>query len=168
MKKKALALSMALALAVGVLIAPMSANAANQEVTSAQTVTATVSTQTGGDSGSDGSAFVVAIPQEIELSRSSYITFSGSYTVGVKAVLASGKKVSVTPASTFDMTDGINTYTANVTQTNTVWVGADETAGTGELNASVSNYVTTDGAITVDIEKTGDYEGDLGFTVALN
>ena len=147
---------------------PMVTYAADQTVTSAQTVNATVKTQSG-TGGSDDSAFVVAIPQEIELARSGadFKTFTGTYTVGVKAVLASGKKVSVSPATTFDMT-GPETVQANVNQTVTKWIENGGTPSDGtEIAAGIDDYVTTTGTITVNIKKAGAYSGTLGFTVAL-
>lgn len=168
MKTKLLSLALALCMAV----APMTVSASNNhEISTTQTVTAEVSTKsgTGDETGSDGSTFIVAIPQEIELSRSTYITFAGDYQVGVKAVLAPGDKVTVTPAATFDMTDGgENAYTANVTQEVTKWIVEGGTPSDGsEMVVAVDDYAFTTGNISVDIKKTGEYTGDLGFTVDL-
>ena len=151
------------------LMAPMTVFAADQEVTTAQTVTATVNTASG-ESGSESSVFVVAIPQTITLNRTTYQTFTGKYQTGVKAVLASGKKVTVTPAGTFDMTnsaDGSTKYTATVTQAKTTWVGEGASPAGNELVAGVDTYTNSQGSITVDIKKAGAYSGSLGFTVAL-
>ena len=151
------------------LMAPMTVFAEDQTVTTAQTVTATVSTASG-ESGSESSVFVVAIPQTITLNRTTYQTFSGTYQTGVKAVLASGKKVTVTPAGTFDMTntsDGSTKYTATVTQAKTTWVGEGASPAGNELVAGVDTYTNSQGSITVDIKKAGAYSGSLGFTVAL-
>lgn len=151
------------------LMAPMTVFAEDQTVTTNQTVTATVSTASG-ESGSESSVFVVAIPQTITLNRTTYQTFSGTYQTGVKAVLASGKKVTVTPAGTFDMTntsDGSTKYTATVTQAKTTWVGEGASPAGNELVAGVDTYTNSQGSITVDIKKAGAYSGSLGFTVAL-
>ena len=151
------------------LMAPMTVFAEDQTVTTNQTVTATVSTASG-ESGSESSVFVVAIPQTITLNRTTYQTFSGTYQTGVKAVLASGKKVTVTPAGTFDMTntsDGTTKYTATVTQAKTTWVGEGASPAGNELVAGVDTYTNSQGSITVDIKKAGAYSGSLGFTVAL-
>ena len=177
MKKRILSLAMSLAMFGGLISMPMVTYAA-QTVTESKTVSADVSTKSGGGAGSGGSddsAFVVAIPQKIELTRSgsNFTTFSGTYDVGVKAVLASGKKVTVTPAGTFDMinTSDISTkYTATVTQEKTTWVAAEveqNSLGEKELNAGIDEYAKTTGTITVDIKKAGAYSGTLGFTVAL-
>lgn len=160
---------LSLAIMCALLMAPMTVFAADQEVTTAQTVTATVSTASG-DSGSESSVFVVAIPQTITLNRTTYQTFTGTYQTGVKAVLASGKKVTVTPASTFEMakTDDSSTkYTATVTQAKTTWVGEGASPESNELVAGVDSYTNSQGSITVDIKKAGAYSGSLGFTVAL-
>ena len=151
------------------LMAPMTVFAEDQTVTTNQTVTATVSTASG-ESGSESSVFVVAIPQTITLNRTTYQTFTGTYQTGVKAVLASGKKVTVTPAGTFDMTnsaDGTTKYTATVTQEKTTWVGEGASPASNELTAGVDTYTNSQGSITVDIKKAGAYSGSLGFTVAL-
>lgn len=160
---------LSLAIMCALVMAPMTVFAADQEVTTAQTVTATVSTASG-ESGSESSVFVVAIPQTITLNRTTYQTFTGTYQTGVKAVLASGKKVTVTPAGTFDMTnsaDGTTKYTATVTQEKTTWVGEGASPAGNELVASVDSYTNSQGSITVDIKKAGAYSGSLGFTVAL-
>lgn len=160
---------LSLAIMCALLMAPMTVFAEDQEVTTAQTVTATVSTASG-DSGSESSVFVVAIPQTITLNRTTYQTFTGTYQTGVKAVLASGKKVTVTPASTFEMakTDDSSTkYTATVTQAKTTWVGEGASPESNELVAGVDSYTNSQGSITVDIKKAGAYSGSLGFTVAL-
>ena len=151
------------------LMAPMTVFAEDQTVTTNQTVTATVSTASG-ESGSESSVFVVAIPQTITLNRTTYQTFTGTYQTGVKAVLASGKKVTVTPAGTFDMTnsaDGSTKYTATVTQAKTTWVGEGASPAGNELVAGVDTYTNSRGSITVDIKKAGAYSGSLGFTVKL-
>ena len=151
------------------LMAPMTVFAEDQTVTTNQTVTATVSTASG-ESGSESSVFVVAIPQTITLNRTTYQTFTGTYQTGVKAVLASGKKVTVTPAGTFDMTntaDGTTKYVATVTQEKTTWVGEGASPASNELTAGVDTYTNSQGSITVDIKKAGAYSGSLGFTVAL-
>ena len=160
---------LSLAIMCALVMAPMTVFAADQEVTSAQTVTATVNTASG-ESGSESSVFVVAIPQTITLNRTTYQTFTGTYQTGVKAVLASGKKVTVTPAGTFDMTntsDGTTKYTATVTQEKTTWVGEGASPASNELTAGVDTYTNSQGSITVDIKKAGAYSGSLGFTVAL-
>ena len=160
---------LSLAIMCALVMAPMTVFAADQEVTTAQTVTATVSTASG-ESGSESSVFVVAIPQTITLNRTTYQTFTGTYQTGVKAVLASGKKVTVTPAGTFDMTnasDGSTKYTATVTQAKTTWVGEGASPAGNELVAGVDTYTNSQGSITVDIKKAGAYSGSLGFTVAL-
>ena len=160
---------LSLAIMCALIMAPMTVFAGNQEVTTADTVTATVSTASG-ESGSESSVFVVAIPQTITLNRTTYQTFSGTYQTGVKAVLASGKKVTVTPEGTFDMTnsaDGTTKYTAAVTQEKTTWVGEGASPAGNELVAGVDSYTNSQGSITVDIKKAGAYSGSLGFTVAL-
>ena len=160
---------LSLAIMCALVMAPMTVFAADQEVTKAETVTATVSTASG-ESGSESSVFVVAIPQTIILNRTTYQTFTGTYQTGVKAVLASGKKVTVTPAGTFDMTnttDGTTKYTATVTQEKTTWVGEGASPASNELTAGVDTYTNSQGSITVDIKKAGAYSGSLGFTVAL-
>ena len=160
---------LSLAIMCALVMAPMTVFAADQEVTKAETVTATVSTASG-ESGSESSVFVVAIPQTIILNRTTYQTFTGTYQTGVKAVLASGKKVTVTPAGTFDMTntaDGTTKYSATVTQEKTTWVGEGASPASNELTAGVDTYTNSQGSITVDIKKAGAYSGSLGFTVAL-
>ena len=160
---------LSLAIMCALVMAPMTVFAEDQEVTTAQTVTATVSTASG-ESGSESSVFVVAIPQTITLNRTTYQTFTGTYQTGVKAVLASGKKVTVTPAGTFDMTntaDGTTKYSATVTQEKTTWVGEGASPASNELIAGVDSYTNSKGSITVDIKKAGAYSGSLGFTVAL-
>ena len=160
---------LSLAIMCALVMAPMTVFAADQEVTTAQTVTATVSTASG-ESGSESSVFVVAIPQTITLNRTTYQTFTGTYQTGVKAVLAAGKKVTVTPAGTFDMTntaDGTTKYSATVTQEKTTWVGEGASPASNELTAGVDTYTNSQGSITVDIKKAGAYSGSLGFTVAL-
>ena len=160
---------LSLAIMCALVMAPMTVFAADQEVTTARTVTATVNTASG-ESGSESSVFVVAIPQTITLNRTTYQTFTGKYQTGVKAVLASGKKVTVTPAGTFDMTntsDGTTKYTATVTQEKTTWVGEGASPASNELTAGVDTYTNSQGSITVDIKKAGAYSGSLGFTVAL-
>ena len=160
---------LSLAIMCALVMAPMTVFAEDQEVTKAETVTATVSTASG-ESGSESSVFVVAIPQTITLNRTTYQTFTGTYQTGVKAVLASGKKVTVTPAGTFDMTntsDGTTKYTATVTQEKTTWVGEGASPASNELTAGVDTYTNSQGSITVDIKKAGAYSGSLGFTVAL-
>ena len=160
---------LSLAIMCALIMAPMTVFAEDQEVTTARTVTATVSTASG-ESGSESSVFVVAIPQTITLNRTTYQTFSGTYQTGVKAVLASGKKVTVTPAGTFDMTntaDGTTKYSATVTQEKTTWVGEGASPASNELTAGVDTYTNSQGSITVDIKKAGAYSGSLGFTVAL-
>ena len=160
---------LSLAIMCALVMAPMTVFAEDQEVTTAQTVTATVSTASG-ESGSESSVFVVAIPQTITLNRTTYQTFTGTYQTGVKAVLASGKKVTVTPAGTFDMTntaDGTTKYSATVTQEKTTWVGEGASPASNELVAGVDSYTNSKGSITVDIKKAGAYSGSLGFTVAL-
>ena len=165
MKKKILSLSIMCAL----LMAPMTVFAADREITTAQSVTATVETASG-ESGSESSVFVVAIPQTIILNRTTYQTFTGTYQTGVKAVLAPGKKVTVTPAGTFDMVnkaDSSTKYTATVTQEKTTWVGDGVSPASNELVAGVDSYTNSQGSITVDIKKAGAYSGSLGFNVAL-
>ena len=160
---------LSLAIMCALVMAPMTVFAEDQEVTKAETVTATVSTASG-ESGSESSVFVVAIPQTITLNRTTYQTFTGKYQTGVKAVLASGKKVTVTPAGTFDMTntaDGTTKYRATVTQEKTTWVGEGASPASNELTAGVDTYTNSQGSITVDIKKAGAYSGSLGFTVAL-
>lgn len=160
---------LSLAIMCALVMAPMTVFAEDQEVTTAQTVTATVSTASG-ESGSESSVFVVAIPQTITLNRTTYQTFTGKYQTGVKAVLASGKKVTVTPDGTFDMTntaDGTTKYSATVTQEKTTWVGEGASPASNELTAGVDTYTNSQGSITVDIKKAGAYSGSLGFTVAL-
>ena len=160
---------LSLAIMCALVMAPMTVFAEDQEVTKAETVTATVSTASG-ESGSESSVFVVAIPQTITLNRTTYQTFTGTYQTGVKAVLASGKKVTVTPAGTFDMTntaDGTTKYRATVTQEKTTWVGEGASPASNELTAGVDTYTNSQGSITVDIKKAGAYSGSLGFTVAL-
>ena len=160
---------LSLAIMCALVMAPMTVFAEDQEVTTADTVTATVKTASG-ESGSESSVFVVAIPQTIILNRTTYQTFTGTYQTGVKAVLASGKKVTVTPAGTFDMTntaDGTTKYPATVTQEKTTWVGEGASPASNELTAGVDTYTNSQGSITVDIKKAGAYSGSLGFTVAL-
>ena len=160
---------LSLAIMCALVMAPMTVFAGDREVTTAQTVTATVNTASG-ESGSESSVFVVAIPQTIILNRTTYQTFTGTYQTGVKAVLASGKKVTVTPAGTFDMTnttDGTTKYPATVTQEKTTWVGEGASPASNELTAGVDTYTNSQGSITVDIKKAGAYSGSLGFTVAL-
>ena len=160
---------LSLAIMCALVMAPMTVFAEDQEVTTAQTVTATVSTASG-ESGSESSVFVVAIPQTITLNRTTYQTFTGTYQTGVKAVLASGKKVTVTPAGTFDMTntaDGTTKYSATVNQEKTTWVGEGASHAGNELVAGVDTYTISQGSITVDIKEAGAYSGSLGFTVAL-
>lgn len=160
---------LSLAIMCALVMAPMTVFAEDQEVTTARTVTATVSTASG-ESGSESSVFVVAIPQTITLNRTTYQTFTGTYQTGVKAVLASGKKVTVTPAGTFDMTntaDGTTKYSATVNQEKTTWVGEGASPASNELTAGVDTYTNSQGSITVDIKKAGAYSGSLGFTVAL-
>ena len=160
---------LSLAIMCALVMAPMTVFAEDQEVTKAETVTATVSTASG-ESGSESSVFVVAIPQTITLNRTTYQTFTGKYQTGVKAVLASGKKVTVTPDGTFDMTntaDGTTKYSATVTQEKTTWVGEGASPASNELTAGVDTYTNSQGSITVDIKKAGAYSGSLGFTVAL-
>ena len=160
---------LSLAIMCALVMAPMTVFAEDQEVTTARTVTATVNTASG-ESGSESSVFVVAIPQTIILNRTTYQTFTGTYQTGVKAVLASGKKVTVTPAGTFDMTntaDGTTKYPATVTQEKTTWVGEGASPASNELTAGVDTYTNSQGSITVDIKKAGAYSGSLGFTVAL-
>ena len=160
---------LSLAIMCALVMAPMTVFAEDQEVTTARTVTATVNTASG-ESGSESSVFVVAIPQTITLNRTTYQTFTGTYQTGVKAVLASGKKVTVTPAGTFNMTntsDGTTKYTATVTQEKTTWVGEGASPASNELTAGVDTYTNSKGSITVDIKKAGAYSGSLGFTVAL-
>ena len=160
---------LSLAIMCALVMAPMTVFAEDQEVTKADTVTATVNTASG-ESGSESSVFVVAIPQTIILNRTTYQTFTGTYQTGVKAVLASGKKVTVTPAGTFDMTntaDGTTKYPATVIQEKTTWVGEGASPASNELTAGVDTYTNSQGSITVDIKKAGAYSGSLGFTVAL-
>ena len=160
---------LSLAIMCALVMAPMTVFAEDQEVTTARTVTATVNTASG-ESGSESSVFVVAIPQTITLNRTTYQTFTGTYQTGVKAVLASGKKVTVTPAGTFNMTntsDGTTKYTATVTQEKTTWVGEGASPASNELTAGVDTYTNSKGSITVDIKKAGAYSGSLGFTVKL-
>ena len=160
---------LSLAIMCALVMAPMTVFAEDQEVTKAETVTATVNTASG-ETGSESSVFVVAIPQTITLNRTTYQTFSGTYQTGVKAVLAPGKKVTVTPAGTFDMTntsDGTTKYSATVTQEKTTWVGEGASPASNELTAGVDTYTNSQGSITVDIKKAGAYSGSLGFTVAL-
>ena len=160
---------LSLAIMCALVMAPMTVFAEDREVTTPQTVTATVNTASG-ESGSESSVFVVAIPQTITLNRTTYQTFTGTYQTGVKAVLASGKKVTVTPAGTFDMTntaDGTTKYSATVTQEKTTWVGEGASPAGNELVARVDTYTNSQGSITVDIKKAGAYSGSLGFTVAL-
>ena len=160
---------LSLAIMCALVMAPMTVFAEDQEVTTARTVTATVNTASG-ESGSESSVFVVAIPQTIILNRTTYQTFTGTYQTGVKAVLASGKKVTVTPAGTFDMTntaDGTTKYPATVTQEKTTWVGEGASPASNELTAGVDTYTNSQGSITVDIKKAGAYSGSLGFTVKL-
>ena len=160
---------LSLAIMCALVMAPMTVFAEDQEVTKAETVTATVKTASG-ESGSESSVFVVAIPQTITLNRTTYQTFTGKYQTGVKAVLASGKKVTVTPDGTFDMTntaDGTTKYSATVTQEKTTWVGEGASPASNELTAGVDTYTNSQGSITVDIKKAGAYSGSLGFTVAL-
>ena len=160
---------LSLAIMCALVMAPMTVFAEDREFTTPQTVTATVNTASG-ESGSESSVFVVAIPQTITLNRTTYQTFTGTYQTGVKAVLASGKKVTVTPAGTFDMTntsDGTTKYTATVTQEKTTWVGEGASPASNELTAGVDTYTNSQGSITVDIKKAGAYSGSLGFTVAL-
>ena len=169
MKKGIVSLVMILALTAGIFGgAGLTVYAANQEITTEGSVETTVKTKTDGNTGSTSSAFVIAAPQEIELQRTQYITFTGGYQVGVKAVLADGKKVKIVPATSFDMSDGGgNEYTATVTQDITTWVAESATPGAGEIATAVSDFVMTDGSISVDIEKVGEYTGTLGFTVSL-
>ena len=160
---------LSLAIMCALVMAPMTVFAEDQEVTTAQQVTATVKTASG-ESGSESSVFVVAIPQTITLNRTTYQTFTGTYQTGVKAVLAAGKKVTVTPAGTFDMTntsDGTTKYSATVTQEKTTWVGEGASPASNELTAGVDTYTNSQGSITVDIKKAGAYSGSLGFTVKL-
>lgn len=160
---------LSLAIMCALVMAPMTVFAEDQEVTTARTVTATVNTASG-ESGSESSVFVVAIPQTITLNRTTYQTFTGTYQTGVKAVLAAGKKVTVTPAGTFDMTntaDGTTKYPATVTQEKTTWVGEGASPASNELTAGVDTYTNSQGSITVDIKKAGAYSGSLGFTVKL-
>ena len=160
---------LSLAIMCALVMAPMTVFAEDREFTTPQTVTATVNTASG-ESGSESSVFVVAIPRTITLNRTTYQTFTGTYQTGVKAVLASGKKVTVTPAGTFDMTntsDGTTKYTATVTQEKTTWVGEGASPASNELTAGVDTYTNSQGSITVDIKKAGAYSGSLGFTVAL-
>lgn len=169
MKKKFISLAMSLAVMANIVAStPLVAYAANTEATTAGTYSATVKTTTGAD-GSDASVFIVAIPQEITLSRTTYKTFKGTYNVGVKAVLASDKKVEVKPASTFDMTSsaGGANYNASVSQEKNTWVSPLSSDGDNALIADPDNYVNTEGTITVDIPVVGEYRGQLGFEVSL-
>lgn len=168
MKKKAFSLALATALCTS-MFASMPVCAADTEVTTEKTVEATVTTGDGAG-GADSSVFIVAIPQTIELNRTTYQTFAGTYETAVKAVLASGKKVKVQPASTFDMVktgDSAVKYPATVTQEKTVWVDEDAVPSASELIALPDSYTKSQGSISVDIKKTGSYSGQLGFTVTL-
>ena len=170
MKKKFISLAMSLAVMANIVAStPLVAYAANTEAITAGTYSATVNTATG-ESGSDASVFIVAIPQEITLNRTTYQTFKGTYEVGVKAVLASDKKVAVVPASTFDMTSSggaSHTYKASVSQEKNTWVSPLSSDGDNALTADPDNYVNTEGTITVNIPVVGSYSGQLGFEVSL-
>lgn len=170
MKKKLLALTMAMTMLCG---SAMTVCAETQTVTTDGTLNATVSTKSG-EGGSEQSSFVVRVPSGITLSRdaSEPTKFTGTYTVAAKGVLASGKYVTITPASSFAMT-GASTKasaTASVTQETTKWLDADATVSTGSVKIGTTSYTgaEAEGSIAVTITKADSYSGTLGFTVKLN
>lgn len=172
MKKKLLNYVTSFALAASFLMNPIVANAADmKESMTTDNISSEVKTETGTATGSDQTAFVIAIPQTIILKRSStnFQKFEGSYQVNVKAMLADPSDyISVVPDSTFTMTKSgsATTVTASVDQEHEKWTGNPSTDPYDKEKLVTATHDSfTDGTIEVTIEEAGEYTGTLGFTV---
>ena len=172
MKKLLTRLCMSLTLIANLFAMPMSVCAADNTSMTEGNMSATVTTATGGTTGSDQTAFVVAIPQNIELTRSAsdFTKFTGTYQVNVKAVLANPDDyISVVPSGTFTMTKSgsATTATASVEQEHEKWTGNPSVDPYDkEILVTPNHDSKTDGSIEVTIEEAGEYTGTLGFTVS--
>ena len=117
------------------------------------------------------SSYSITLPASVALELQNDGTYSKNYTVGVKANIQNSETVKVTPTPKFDVFEtnhGDNVQTSgSVTQTATAWRNSPSE---GQLQARATEYVTTTGTITIDlnnIEGFGHYYGTATFTFGI-
>ena len=116
------------------------------------------------------STYTVQLPLDIALTKQVDDSYKGTYSVGVKGNIAGNKKVSVTPATLFQMTGATTseTVTANVTQNINDFVRTVTSEST-QKECNNTAYTTTDGEVKVNaITQADSYSGTLVFTIAFS
>ena len=151
------------AMALAVLCSGMPVHAATTDLSSAGTSNCTVT-------ATMESTYTVQLPLDIALTKQGDDSYKCTYSVGVKGNIAGNKKVSVTPATSFQMTGATTseTVTANVTQNINDFVRT-VTSENAQKECNNTAYTTTDGEVKVNaITQADSYSGTLVFTIAFS
>lgn len=150
MKKRKVALFMAMLMCMSVTPA-YAAVEETQELNTAETAEATVYADID-------SVYTVTLPKTIKLDSAGK---SSDYSVTVKGDIAGTDMVNVIPDSSFAMsTDGKDSVTANVTQTQTSF-------GYTELSANDGNGTTITGSVAAPGLTAGSWNGTFNFNVEM-
>ena len=143
-----------------------------QTLSGNQTSGTTLVTANTGDEASLKGTYQVQIPALIKLSISDNFMYEATYEVGAKGSIPQKKKLSITPASTFDMlvvndsdqpTGGKDT--ATVEQQKTDWTRDGDT---GTLKLIKTDWTNTSGKVSADLKYDGKYKGTLTFNYNLS
>lgn len=150
MKKRKVALFMAMLMCMSVTPA-YAAVEETQELNTAETAEATVYADID-------SVYTVTLPKTIKLDSADK---NSDYSVNVKGDIAGTYMVNVVPDSSFAMsTDGKDSVTANVTQTQTSF-------GYTELSANDGNGTTITGSVAAPGLTAGSWNGTFNFNVEM-
>lgn len=150
MKKRKVALFMAMLMCMSVTPA-YAAVEETQELNTAETAEATVYADID-------SVYTVTLPKTIKLDSADK---NSDYSVNVKGDIAGTYMVNVVPDSSFTMsTDGKESVTANVTQTQTSF-------NYTELSANDGNGTTTTGSVAAPGLTAGSWNGTFNFNVEM-
>lgn len=186
--KNLVATTLAMSLLIGgTLNAFADSPSSTQDITTEGTHNVTVTTKSGGTSGdgSDEAVFVLRLPASVELSRDTYTTFKGTYTVGVKGVLPNQKYITACPvnssvenaqlSATFSMVgrNSNTSITAKAVQSQNIWANSSQISGLGDKTTYAvaidsDNFVDITGTITTTVTVADEYTGTLGFLVSID
>lgn len=113
-----------------------------------------------------GSTYTISLPATLALSYNETSgKYEGDYTVSVKANLTEGESVSVTPTTSFTLSEtGGGSEEGSVTQTVNTW--KLNASAANEIASDYQNFVETKGKVSANLTKAGTYNGTLDFTFA--
>lgn len=100
-------------------------------------------------------SYTVTLPTNITLEDVKEV----NYNVTVKGDILDTTTITVTPDSTFNLTQGSKNVEASVSQTTTSW-------GAAEVNTAEGTTVS--GTVSIPSLKAGDWSGNLQFTIAVS